>query len=160
MSEQLKVWWATLSEREQQLSLLSAGFILLAIVYWGVWNPLTNQLQASEEQLINTQQTLTWVEEKAGILVQGGVGKKGLRSQNLTLSQLVTSSAKQYGIKFSRVENKKEQIELTIVDVEFNQLIRWLTSLSNEYFVSVTTADFSKIDPQGHIKVNRLVLSN
>ena len=160
MSEQLKAWWGSLSEREQQLSLLSGIFLLLAAVYWGAWKPLSNQLQASEQKLVNTQHTLAWVEGKATLLVSAGVGKQDTGSRSLTLQQMVNNSAREYAIKFSRVENKKVQIEVMIADVEFDQFIRWLTYLNNQYRVSVISTDISKIGLQGHIKVNRLLLAN
>jgi general secretion pathway protein M len=158
MGEQLKSWWSSLSEREQQLSLLSAAFLLLAAVYWGAWKPLTNQLQESEQQLKNARQTLTWVQNKATVLVQAGIGKQGVAANNLTLIQIVNSSARQYGIKFSRVENKNQQIEVWINDIEFDLFVRWLTALNNQYFVAVLRTDFAKTGSQGHIKVNRLLL--
>ena len=160
MSEQLKIWWVSLSEREQQLSLVSAAFLLLAVIYWGAWKPLADQLQESEKQLRNAQQTLTWVQDKATVLVQAGVGKQKAGAEQLTLVQIVNSSGRQYGIKFSRIVNKKDQIEVWISDVEFEQFVRWLTALNNQYFVSVITTDFSKIDREGHIKVNRLLLGH
>lgn len=159
MSEQLKIWWVTLSEREQQLSLLTAAFLLLAVAYWGGWKPLSDQLQESEKQLRNARQTLTWVQDKATVLVQAGAGKQKAGTNELTLIQIVNSSGKQYGIEFSRLVNKKEQIEVWISDVEFDLFIRWLTVLNNQYFVSVVATDFSKMDQEGHIKVSRLLLA-
>ena len=158
MSEQLKLWWASLSDREQQLSLLSGAFLLLALLYWGAWKPLADRLQESEKQLSRAEQTLTWVENKASLLVKAGVGKQKNNTQQLTLIQIVNSSAGQYGINFSRIVNKNEQIEVWITEVEFDLLLRWLTALNNQYFVSVLTTDISRVDPQGHVKVNRLLL--
>ena len=164
MSEQLKVWWASLSDREQKLSLVSAAFLLLAVIYWGGWKPLADQLQESEKQLSNAQQTLTWVQDKSTLLVQAGAGKQKTATKQLTLVQIINSSGRQHGIKFSRIVNKKvnekEQNEVWISDVEFAQFVRWLTALNNQYFVSVITTDFSKIDREGHIKVNRLLLGH
>jgi general secretion pathway protein M len=158
MSEQLKAWWANLSDREQQLSLLSLVFLMLAVVYWGIWAPISNQLQESETQLRNAQQTLTWVQNKATVLVQAGVSQQKATAQQLTLTQIVNSSARQYGVEFSRVMNKNQEIEVWISDIEFDQLLRWLTALENQYSVSVSRADFVKLDQVGHIKVNRLLL--
>ena len=159
MIEQLKLWWADLSEREQQLSLLSAAILLLAAIYWGAWKPLTSQLQENEAKLKNAQQTLVWVQDKVTLLLAAGVSEQEAVNKQLTLTQIVNASAKQFGVKFSRIENKKEQIEVLITDIQFDLFVRWLTALNNQYFVSIITTDFSKIAPQGHIKVNRLLLS-
>ena len=160
MGEQLKIWWTSLSDREQQLSLLSAAFLLLAVAYWGAWKPLANQLQESEKQLRAAQQTSTWVQDKATVLVQAGVGQQRVSAKKLSLTQIVNKSAKQYGVQFSRIVDKKEQIEVWISDVEFDLFVRWLTALNNQYSVSVISTDFSKIDKEGHIKINRLLLGH
>lgn len=158
MKEQFKTWWLSLSDREQKLTSISAIFLLLAIVYWGGWKPLSEQLQESQMQLSKAQKTLTWIEDKAAILVQAGVNKQPASTQKLTLIQIVNKSGKQYGIEFSRIVNKKEQIEVWISDVEFDLFVRWLNALNNQYSVSVITTDFSKLEAQGHIKINRLLL--
>ena len=159
MIEQLKLWWEDLSEREQQLSLLSAAILLLAVVYLGAWKPLTSQLQESETKLKSAQQTLVWVQDKVTVLSKAGISEQEAVNNQLTLIQIVNASAKQFGVKFSRIENKKEQIEVLISDIQFDLFVRWLTALNNQYLVSIITTDFSKIAPQGHIKVNRLLLS-
>jgi general secretion pathway protein M len=160
MIEQFKGWWESITERERQLSALSGAFLLLAIIYWGVWDPLTTNIEANEKKLASSEQTLAWVEEKAGVLVQAGAGNRRVGLQPLTLQQIVSRSAKQFGIDFSRIESKSEQVEVVIADIEFDQFVLWLTNLSNQNFISVRSTDFSKIDPQGHIKVSRLVLAN
>ena len=160
MIEQFKSWWDSTTERERQLSILSAAFLFLAIIYWGIWKPLSTQIEASEQRLASSEQTLSWVEEKAGLLVQAGAGNARIGLQPLTLQQIVSRSAKEFGINFSRIESKKDQVEVVITDIEFDQFVLWLTNLSNQKFISVVSTDFSKIDPLGHVKVNRLVLSN
>ncbi len=158
MTEQFKDWWKSISEREQQLSLVSAAFLLLAIVYWGAWKPLANQLQQSKKELSRAEQTLSWVQDKAVVLVQAGVAKQKVSSKKLSLTQVVNKSARQHGIKFSRIVNKKQQLEVWITDVEFGRFIDWLTSLNNQHSVSVINTDLSRMDKEGHIKINRLLL--
>jgi len=160
MREQFKSWWATLSEREQLLSLLSALALLLAVIYWGLWSPLADQLQESEIKLSRAEQTLSWVQEKTVLLQQAGAGQHKVSSKKLSLTQIINKSGKQYGIKFSRIVNKKKQLEVWIADIEFDLFIRWLTSLNNQYGVSVISTDFSKIEKAGHIKINHLLLAN
>lgn len=158
MKEQLQSWWISRNEREQQLSLLSAAFIFLAVIYWGAWKPLANSLQESEIQLQRAQQTLSWVQKNASILVQAGVHKHKVTANRGNLTQIVNKSARQHGITFSRIVNKQQRLEVWISEVEFDLFIKWLTSLSNQYSVSVINVDFSKMDKQGHIRINRLLL--
>jgi len=157
MKERFQTWWSNLNEREQLLSLLSAVFILLAVIYWGAWKPLANSLQESELQLQRAQQTLGWVQKNAALLVAAGHKHQAAGTRE-NLTQIVTKSARQHDITFSRIVNKQQQLEVWITEVEFDLFIKWLTSLSNQYSVSVINADFSKVDKQGYIKINRLLL--
>lgn len=156
--EQFKQWWESISQREQQLSMASAVVITIAILYWGIWTPLTDQLAESEKQLTRAETTLSWTQDKANFLLQAGAGKPQARRGNLT--QILNSSARSSGITFSRIVNKKDKIEVWIADVEFDVFLEWLTTLSNRHGISVLNADLAKTDQKGFIKVNRLLLGH
>ena len=156
--EQFKAWWVSISQREQQLTMASAVVIGIAILYWGIWTPLTDNLNESQKQLTRAEATLSWTQQKATVLLQAGVGKPQARRGNLT--QILNSSARKNGITFSRIVNKQDRIEVWITTVQFDLFIKWLTALSNQHGVSVINADLAQTDQKGYIKVNRLLLSN
>ncbi len=54
-----------LTEREQQLVILSGVFIVVAIFYWGIWSPLTTSIEQQRQLLDNQQSLLTWVNDSA-----------------------------------------------------------------------------------------------
>lgn len=156
--EQFKAWWESITTREQQLAMVSAVFIGIAILYWGIWTPLSDQLSESQKQLTRAESTLSWTQEKATTLLQAGAGKPKSRRGNLT--QILNSSARQNGITFSRIVNKKDKIEVWVTSVEFDRFLKWLTALENKHGVSVLNADIAKTNKEGYIKVNRLLLGN
>lgn len=158
MVERFNIWWESISEREQQLTSVSIFLIFVAVIYWGIWQPLSVQLETSENQLQRAQQTLSTIQERATELVLAGAGKKNSVSQKQNLSQIVNVSARQNGIVFSRIVNRNEQVEVLITNVEFNRFINWLSGLSEQYSVSVINVDISRADEEGYIKVNRLFL--
>ena len=159
MVDKFQAWWQSISQREQHLSLLSAAFLLVAIVYWGIWQPVNNQLRESEIQLQRAQQTLRWVEDKSVDLVQAGLGKSSNSQRKASLANVLNVSAKQYGIAFSRIVNKKDEVEVWIDDVAFDRFIDWLTELNNRYGVSVLKSDLSSTGDPGKVKINRLLVS-
>tara|TARA_R110001583_G_scaffold7720_9_gene37965 strand:- start:57027 stop:57500 length:474 start_codon:yes stop_codon:yes gene_type:complete len=156
--EQLKQWWESITVREQQLTMISAVFIGIAILYWGIWSPLTTQLTENKQQLTNAKASLSWTQEKANFLLASGVAEPQRRSGNLT--QILNSSASKKGITFSRIVNKQEQIEVWITNIEFDLFLLWLTDLNHQYGISVLNADLAKTDQAGYIKVNRLLLTH
>ncbi|WP_019614776.1 type II secretion system protein M [Psychromonas ossibalaenae] len=160
MVEQFKAWWQSISEREQKLFSLTGVFLLLAVIYWGAWKPLTAQLDNNKKQLIRAEQTLSWVEDKAAVLRKAGAAENKKNGNRLNLTQIVTRSAKKQGISFSRIVDRKGRIEVSVNDVEFNRFVNWLTVLSNQYSVSVINSDLSRTDKAGYIKINRLLLGH
>ena len=156
--EQFKEWWESISQREQQLTMASTVVLGIAILYWGIWTPLQDQLSESKKQLTRAEATLSWTQEKATVLLESGAGKPQVRRGNLT--QILNSSARKSGITFSRIVNKKDKMEVWITVVEFDLFLKWLTTLKNQYGVSVLNADIAKTDQKGYIKVNRLLLGH
>ncbi|PKF61456.1 type II secretion system protein M [Psychromonas sp. psych-6C06] len=154
--EQFKAWWESISPREQQLAVASAVVIGIAVLYWGIWTPLSNQLSEAQKQLTRAETRLAWTQEKATLLLKSGAGKATKRRGNLT--QILNSSARQNQITFSRIVNKKDKIEVWINEVEFDAFLAWLTKLSNQHGVAVLNADLAKTDRTGYVKVNRLLL--
>lgn len=158
MFDQTKEWWQSNSEREQKLTLASLLVVFIALVYFILWQPISNSLTASELALKNAQQTLQWVEVNANKLVASGsvVDKIG-EKQNL--SQLISSTAKRRQIDISRIQGKQDSVNLLINQIEFNEFVQWMTTLQNQYQVQILSADLSRDRVQGMIKVNRLSLS-
>lgn len=159
MIEQFKDWWEGTSEREQQLTLVSALVVFVAILYFALWQPFANNLAENEQKLQRAEQTLQWVETNAAKLVEAGISgvKKPKRKKNL--SQLINSTAKRNLIKISRIQNQENKVDVWINEVEFNQFVSWMTTLQNKYDVKVISVDLNRQKIQGMIKVNRLSLS-
>lgn len=155
---QFKDWWESISPREQQLSMLSAVVIFIGILYWGIWSPLTSQLETTQMQLTKAEKMLVWTQEKSTILLQSNTAKKPLSGRNFT--KILNRSARQDNITFSRIVNKNDKIEVLIAEVEFNVFVKWLAKLSNDHGVAVLNADLAKTERAGHIKVNRLLLGS
>lgn len=159
MLQRFNNWWESISEREQRLVSVSSFCILIAVIYWGMWQPLSTKLETSENQLQRAQEVLSTTQERATVLVQSGAAGGKVVTQKQNLMQIVNLTAQQNGIVFSRIVNRNEQVEVLIDNVEFNLLINWVSILNEKYSVSVISADITKTDAQGYIKVNRLFLS-
>jgi len=159
MIERFNSWWESISEREQKLISVSLFFIVVAVIYWGIWQPLSSQLETSKNQLQRAQQVLSTTQERATVLVRAGVGARKAVSQKQNLTQIVNITARQNGIVFSRIVNRNEQVEVIISNVEFTLFINWLSVLSEQYSVSIINTDISKTDAEGYVKVNHLFLS-
>ena len=159
MFEQIKEWWDNISEREQQLTFISLVVVFIAVIYFLIWQPIATNLAASQQKLQRSEQTLQWVESNANKLVVAGVGNKKTTARKQNLSQLISSTAKRNKIVISRIQNRNGSVDIWINQVEFNQFLKWITALQNQYQVQVNSADLNQDKTQGMVKVNRLSLS-
>ena len=155
--EQFKEWWEAAEPKERSLAILGATVIVIGVLYWAIWSPLNSQLIDSKKKLEHAESTLSWTQEKSTLLLQSGIGKaKPKRRGNL--SAVLNSSARNLGVTFSRVVNKKDKVEVWIAEIEFDLYVQWLTNLHNRFGISVVNADLVKTGRKGYIKVNRLLL--
>ena len=159
MFEQIKEWWDNISEREQQLTFISLVVVFIAVIYFLIWQPIATNLAASQQKLQSSEQTLQWVESNANKLVVAGVGNKKTTARKQNLSQLISSTAKRNKIVISRIQNRNGSVDIWINQVEFNQFLKWITALQNQYQIQVNSADLNQDKTQGMVKVNRLSLS-
>ena len=159
MFEQIKEWWDNISEREQQLTFISLVVVFIAIIYFLIWQPIATNLAESQQKLQSSQQTLHWVESNANKLVAAGVGSNKTTARKQNLSQLISSTAKRNKIVISRIQNRNGSVDIWINQVEFNQFLKWITALQNQYQVQVNSADLNQDKIQGMVKINRLSLS-
>lgn len=159
MFEQIKEWWENLSEREQQLTFVTLLVVFIAMIYFLIWQPVATNLAESQQKLQSSQQTLQWVESNANKLVAAGVGNNKTTARKQNLSQLISSTAKRNQIVISRIQNRNGSVDIWINQVEFNQFLKWITALQNQYQVQVNSADLNQDKTQGMVKINRLSLS-
>lgn len=157
--DQIKDWWESASEREQRLVLISAVVVLVGILYFALWQPLSNELTMQQQRLKQAQQTLKWVDSNSKKLVEAGVssGNNSARKQNL--SQLINKTSKRYQINISRIQSRENSVDVWVNSAEFNQFVEWTSKLKNQYGVQVQTVDISRGKEKGLIKVSRLSLS-
>jgi len=159
MFEQIKEWWDNISEREQQLTFISLVVVFIAVIYFLIWQPIATNLAASQQKLQSSEQTLQWVESNANKLVAAGIGNNKTTARKQNLSQLISSTAKSNKIVISRIQNRNDSVDIWINQVEFNQFLKWITALQNQYQVQVNSVDLNQDKTQGMVKVNRLSLS-
>jgi Type II secretory pathway, component PulM len=66
----MKQWWLNLAERERRILLLGTAAVLFALLYWGGWAPLQQNLQQRRHQVQQLQQQLNWMHQQAPLLRQ------------------------------------------------------------------------------------------
>lgn len=76
------------------------------------------------------------------------------------LNQIVSNSAKSHGLKFSSIQERKrnQEIQVSLDDVEFDKLIRWVSELEQAKGFTIANFRASNTDAQGLVDVSLKVL--
>ena len=153
----MKAWWMSLQTRERMIFTVSAIVLLLILIYLLIIEPyiesramLANNIRANQQTLVWMQQASQQVKQlraSASPRVRAGKDKRSLLA-------VVDISAKRSKIRtnIQRMEPQgRDGIKLTIDNVDFDKLIRWLGSIQRSQGVNVTRSTVSRSDTPGLI---------
>jgi len=159
MMQTLMQRWQALSERERRLLLLGGGALLLAFLYWGLWQPFQQGLADSRERVASQQATLAWMQEQGGRVLslqrQGGA-KVDLSG---SLESVVNQSASRAKITLTRMQSMKDQVQVEIERLPFERWLDWVRQLEEQYGVTVASLELAALpEIKGEVRIRRLVL--
>lgn len=155
MKQQFNQWWQSLQQREQRLVLACAIAIAIFLFYFLIWQPVHQSKAVNQRALQQAEQQLAWLHSVLPQLQQSGVSRERTSG---SLSQIVTSSARQYGIRVNRMQPQNEQMQLVLDDVPFDQLIRWLHDLHYQHGLRLVNLDVSLSNQPGIVQVRRILV--
>lgn len=147
-------WWQTLQPREQQLVRWAGVVSLIAVFYFGLWQPLHQYRSDRQGAATSAAEQLAWLQSKLPHISSNANSSRGSAS----LNDVVARSAAQFGIKVSRMQPQNEQLQLSIDDLSFEQLLRFINHLQAEQGVQLVQLDIASTDTAGTVRVRRLVL--
>ncbi|MDO6619613.1 MULTISPECIES: type II secretion system protein M [unclassified Shewanella] len=156
--ENLQIWWRGLAQREQQLVGSCAVFVVIGILYWGIWSPIATAADNAEKDHQAAKQTLNYVKQSANKIAglkQQGSGPRASGS----LSSIVNQLAGQYDLDITRMQPQGNKIQLWMDDVPFDSLLDYLHELVEEKGLTLESVDVSESDLAGYVKVRRIQLS-
>jgi len=146
----IKNWYKGLNENERNLVSILAVMMVLLIIFIAIVMPIKSYMKGLNQSVVNAEQDLPTIASKVQALKNRSGGNKAI---NQSLNQLVTQTSKQYGLKFSRIEERKrdEEIQVRLDDVEFDQLLRWVSQLEQDKGLIIDTLRVSDTDVTGMV---------
>lgn len=156
--DNLRIWWQGLVPREQQLVSIAGGFLAVAVLYWGIWSPISQAQQDAERNHSAAVKTLNFVKQSANKLV--GLQQTGATQKSAgSLSAIVNQSASQFGLEITRMQPQGDKVQLWMDDVPFDALLSYLHHLVNDQGLILDSLDLAEADVAGLVKVRRIQLS-
>lgn len=151
--------WQALSERERRLLLLGGGALLLAFLYWGLWQPFQQGLAESRDRVAKQVETLAWMQQQGGRVLslqrQGGA-KVDLSA---SLESVVNQSAGRAKITLTRMQSLQGQVQVEIERLPFDRWLEWMRQLEEQYGITIAALELAALpEIKGEVKIRRLVL--
>jgi len=152
--KQLKLWWASLQQREQQLVASAAVVLGIAIFYALIWQPLHQARIDQQLAAKGAAEQLQWLQSQLPKLAESG----GAVKQQGSLTDVVSQTARTYQVQVSRMQPQNDQLQLSVDDLPFDQLLRWLHDLQFQQGVTLVQLDIAQAEVAGQVRVRRMVL--
>lgn len=154
---ELKRRWLQISSRERGLVLGCGVLLILCLCYYALWLPWQQQAEQWQRTIVREKGTVAWMTEQAPRLREQGA--RPVTGEPLSLSATVTRSAAAQGMNITRIQPQGERLAVTLEPSDFNQLMRWLTQLEQQYRVQIVALDVAAQSAKpGWVAVNKLML--
>ncbi|WP_026376222.1 type II secretion system protein GspM [Aestuariibacter salexigens] len=146
-----------LTEREQRLVIAAAAAIIVGIIYFGMWSPLSSAVEQNRRAVESQQSLLDWVQTQTNKAMQlRGSGAQS-RSFSGSLPQAVNQTSARHSISISRMQPQGEELQVWVDQAPFNDVLAWLQALERRGVI-ILQADFAEADAPGLIRIRRLQL--
>ncbi|WP_199610502.1 type II secretion system protein GspM [Flocculibacter collagenilyticus] len=152
----IKEHWEKLDDREKVLVGAMSVFVVIAIIYWGIWQPLANKQETLKHNLTQQIELNQWAQNSIAKIKAAGTTSRN--SNTGSLSQIVNRTTSGYGFTISRMQPREDKLQLWIEEASFDELVSWLAQLESRHQVKVNQFDVSAADQAGIVKVRRLEL--
>lgn len=154
LPDSLRAWYGGLAPRERRLALLGGAVVLLLIVYLAVVSPVHSAYSGLERDVQAKRQLLAYIDRAAVRLHANSTDRIG----QLPAGQSVfaaTSAAIQSSPISAAVQRLEQTqtggVRLSLSGVRFNDLVRWLDSLTVKDGVVVTRATIEQATDPGTV---------
>lgn len=139
----MKEWWNNLALREKQMVSVGLVFLGAFLIYLILWLPLSNYVSSLRDQIHNSQELLTWMKgtDKQIQTLEKSTARKPSKSPagsllNIVQKQIKTSPIATALTQLHQAEN--DSVQLTFKNVNFDKLIAWIISFTQQQECSIT----------------------
>ena len=157
----MKTWLASLEQRERLFLGAAAGFILLAVFWFGLWVPLDRGHQEAAERVQTWKSSLAQLRPMRGQVQAAAAGNAAASGQNQSLVVIVDNSVRSRGLTNSLQRSQPTPagtgIRVEFENAAFDDLVLWLGDLHRQYSLQVESASFSVAAAESPGRVNSSV---
>jgi len=159
----LKQWYESLAQRERIAVIAGGVAVILALFYYGFWQPLNTSVIEGRERVGREAEQARWmlgIRDEARLL-KADNGRRAIKGRNDSLLSIVDASSRENGLgeAVRRIQpDGNDKATVTLEAANFNQMLFWLRSLQRDYGVSTAQMTVTRDEDAGTIQA-RLTLA-
>lgn len=149
--QQCKIWYELRSPRDRKALQLLGSALFVGLIYFLVWEPVTNWSEAQKDDYLYQEEISTWLQSnlsKARELQKNQQVASGRRE----LSSIAASAAQQVDITLGRVQPDRKGLSVWVEDAAYQKLLKWLVLLQTKHGVAVQQIRIDKLKEEGRVK--------
>lgn len=124
----VKQWWSDRSDRERKMLAVMVAVIGLFLLWFAVWQPLTNGLRSAQSKYDRAVVDLATVKDKTTALKT--LRARPVQPLSVPVTSFVSQSASEAGFTLSRAEpSGTDGVAIAIVSAKSPALMAWLSTL-------------------------------
>jgi general secretion pathway protein M len=143
----MKHWLASLDRRERLFVTAAAVVIVIAIVWFALWAPLSKAQQEAANDLARWSEGLALLRPMKADVMAASDGGPAPGAQNQSLVVIVDNSLRQRGLygalQRSQPTPGGDGIRVEFESAAFDDLVLWLGDLHRQYGLQVDSGSFS-----------------
>lgn len=153
----IRDYFRQLSPRERYLVIVTAFIVLVTLFYFTLWQPMHKGIAQKRDHLKLQKTQLHSMQEQAQELrsAQRSTGKAPQRiTSSSSLLSVIDRTAKQGQLKSTLQKAQPDGddgVRLWMVNITFDQLIRWLDKLEREYGIYVSDIAIERNELSGRV---------
>lgn len=154
-----------LPRRDQQALKIMVLTLVLALLWFAVWRPVTDYHEQARASRENASELLAWMQQNRTAIRSLGEGGENTSTNadkpedGRQLMATVTSSAREAGLDLQRFEPSGDSaIRVWLEDVPFDQVAQWLEGLNANHGILIDQAAMDRRETPGMVSV-RLTLA-
>ncbi|MFQ6005379.1 MAG: type II secretion system protein GspM [Woeseia sp.] len=142
----MRAWFDSLQARERVFVLSAGVFLVLAVVYVGLWMPLDRGQQRLSLSVDTWKLALAELGPLKGRLQNAGARPTQVAGPNLSLVVIIDNTLRERGLYSSLQRSQpttSNGIRVEFDNVAFDELVLWLGDLSTQFGLQVSSGRFS-----------------
>ena len=149
-------WYEHLGARDRIAFRALAGFLIAALIYMLMLQPMLNYGAAAQRDLQEERELLVWLQAHESLVSPNGADGTQ-RDQPVTT--IVNDAAREHNITVRRYEPvDDDSVRVALEGASFNDVVKWLYKLENSHGIHATDLTIEREAQAGRVNV-RLTLS-